>query len=201
MLRRIVLVSSLVTLLVAGLGTATAQAAKPKVNASGTASCTLSNGKAKVKPALVNGGTATSVAFSFKATLSCSGSSGVTSGKIKATGTSNSNDCGALANTGLPQTTSVVKWKGAAKYNPTTIVASNGNAVVGTAITIHVPSTGSNPPPGTTTITGSFAGEHAASTLVTDQTTLAFASACGSKKGLKGFTFNGTNGPSTLHIS
>lgn len=201
MIRKMVLVSSLVALLVAGLGATTAQAANPPVNATGTTNCTLSHGKAKVKPALMNGGTATSVAFSFKANLTCSGSSGVTSGKLKASGTSNSNDCAALANTGLPQTTSTIKWKGAAKYNPTTIVASNGNAVVGAAITIHVPSTGSNPPPGTTTLTGSFAGEHAASTLVTDQTTLAFASSCGSKKGLKGFTFNGTNGASTLHIS
>ncbi|MGZ4688109.1 MAG: hypothetical protein ACXVKA_05595 [Acidimicrobiia bacterium] len=192
---------SAVTLVLGGLGAASASAATPKVNASGTANCTLSNGKAKIHPALMNGGTATSVAFKFKASLSCSGSSGVTSGKIKATGTATSNDCAALANNGLPQTTSTVKWKGVGKYNPSTIVASNGNAEVGAAITIHVPSTGSNPPPGTTTITGSFAGEHAISTLVTDQTTVAFADACGSKKGLKGFTFNGVNGPSTLKIS
>jgi hypothetical protein len=201
MLRKILIMASAATLLTAGLATSTAQAATPKVNAAGTASCTLFGGKAKIKPGLMSGGTATSVAFSFKAKLSCSGSSGVTSGKLKASGTATSNDCNSLANTGLPQTVSTIKWKGTGKYNPTTIVASNGSAQVGAAITIHVPSTGPNPPAGTTTISGSFAGEHAASTLVTDQTTLAFATACGSKKGLKGFTFNGTNGASTLDIS
>ena len=62
------------------------------------------------------GGTATSVAFTFSDALKCSGVSGVTSGRFKASGTAGSNDCAALVNEGFPPVSGTITWKGAQHY-------------------------------------------------------------------------------------
>ncbi len=169
------------------------------VNASGTLACSVSKGKVVVAPGLRFGGTATSATFTFSGKLACTGSSGVKGGTFTATGTSASNDCGILSGQGIPTMTMTATWKG--KFNPSTIVFSDGNFSIGSAITIKLPSTGPNPPVGTTSVSGSFAFEPVSASFLADQTITAFAAACNDQvNGLTGFTATGVNGPSTLDI-
>jgi hypothetical protein len=193
-------VVTLAAVVVVGAGRP-AEGAAAKADASGTASCTMANGKLVISPPLSYSGTATSATFTFTAKLTCTGTSGVTGGTLKATGTSASNNCDPLATTGLPALTTTVDWKG--KFNPSTIVFSDGNFAIGSGVTITVPSTGPNPAAGTATVTGSFADEPAQATFVSDQLISTFLTGCSSTppKGLTGFTFTGVNGPSTLDIS
>ncbi len=194
----------LAALVVVGIGGSAAGASHvastARANASGTATCTMSKGKLVVSPPLSFTGTAPSANFTFTARLTCTGSSGVAGGTLSATGTSASNNCTPLATTGLPTLTATVDWKG--KFNPSTIVFSDGNFAIGSGITITVPSTGPSPVAGTSTITGSFAYEPAEARFVSDQLIDAFLSGCSSTTGgLSGFTFTGVNGASTLDIS
>jgi hypothetical protein len=212
MLRRfatvIVASSTLVIGVAAGSGPASALAAAGRaaraggvVAASGTLGCTMSKGAMAMSPGLYFGGTATSVTFSFTAKLDCAtGTSGVKGGTITASGTGASNDCGALAGTGIPTLTGTIRWKG--KFDPTAIVVSNGNfAISGSVVSIILPSTGPTPPAGTTSMTGSFADETATMSLVADQSVSEFAAGCyNTTKGLTGFTFTGTNGASTFTV-
>jgi hypothetical protein len=205
-LTRVLVAAVTALLLVVAVGAARAQGAvvthgssATDVNASGTLDCSVSKGKLVVDPGLVFGGTATSVTFTFSGKLTCTGTSGVTGGTFNATGTAATNDCGTLAGVGIPTLTATVDWKG--KFNPSTIVFSDGNFSIGSSLSILLPSTGPDPATGSATITGSFADEPAAATFVADQTIGAFQSACESTSGLTGFTFTGVHGTSTLDIS
>jgi len=178
-----------------------ASAAATSVAATGTANCTMAKGSMTTSPGLQFGGTATSETFTLSAKLACgSGSSGVKGGTISASGSGPSNDCGVLANTGVPTLVGTIDWKG--KFAPSSVVFSNGNfAITSSGISIVLPSTGPTPPAGTTTLTGSFADESVAVTLVADQSVSTFATGCyDHTTGLTGFTFTGVNGTSTLSV-
>lgn len=202
MMRRLVLTVTGAALAFSAMGTGAAEALKVPVNASGTAHCAVVSAKATLRPGLVIGGTATAVAFTLRASLACSGTSGVVSGKLTASGTTTTNDC---TSQDSPPTfaTAIIKWKApGARIISSTITASNGLATISADdLLIQVPSPGPNPPPGTTSISGSFAGEHAMTSLVTDQSGTDFIAACGTKKGIKILTFSGVHGPSTLDIA
>jgi hypothetical protein len=172
----------------------------PAVNASGTLDCTMSKGTLVVAPGLMFTGTAPSATFTFTAKLACTGSSGVKGGTLTASGTSASNNCGTLANAGIPRMTATIDWKG--RFNPSSIVFSNGNFSIASSVGIHLPSTGPNPPVGSTTVGGSFAFEPVAASFIADQSVAEFAAGCNnSTTGLTGFTFTGVNGASTLAIA
>ena len=183
------------------VGTTPSAAATPSNAASGSAICTMSKGSMTIAPGLQFGGTATAATFSLTAKLLCAyGSSGVKGGTIAASGTGPSNDCGILANTGVPAMSGTIRWKG--NFAPSTIDISNGNfAITGTGISIVLPSSGPSPPVGTTVVTGSFADERLSATLVVDQSVPTFAAGCNNQSsGLTGFTFTGVNGASTLTV-
>jgi hypothetical protein len=201
MMRKLALTITGAALAFSTLGTGAAHAMTVPVDASGTAHCTVA-GTATLRPGLVIGGTATTVSFLLHAQLTCSGASGVVRGKLVANGTTSTNDC--LSEDSPPTFGTVtVKWsKPRAKLNPSTITATNGLATISASdLLIQVPSPGPTPPAGTTSITGSFAGEHAVASLVTDQSGTDFISGCAIKKGVKKLTFSGINGPSTLDIA
>jgi hypothetical protein len=104
-----------------------------------------------------------------------------------------------LANQGIPAITTTIDWKG--KFEPSTIVFSNGGFSIGNKVGIDLPSAGPSPPAGSTTVTGSFAYEPAAANFIADQSITAFEQGCYSTTGLTGFTFNGSGGTSTLDIA
>ncbi len=159
----------------------------------------MSRGNLTVAPGLMFGGTAKSATFTFTAKLACSGTSGVKGGDLTATGTADSNDCIALAGQGIPTITATIDWKG--KFSPSTVVFSDGNFSIASAVSIKLPSTGPSPPVGTSTVTGSFADEPVAAIFNADQSVASFEAGCNNKtQGLTGFTFTGVNGPSTLTI-
>ncbi len=200
---RWLLIGAAVCLLLFGVGFRTQSAgavkAASKADASGTLGCVISKGKLVVSPGLMFTGTATSATFTFTGKLSCLGTAGITGGTFSASGTSDSNSCTLLATSGIPQLTATVDWKG--KYNPSTIVFSDGNFTLGKGITITAPSTGPSPPVGTSTVTGSFAYEPATVSFVADQTVAQLQAGCNETTGgLTGFTFTGINGASTLEI-
>jgi len=192
-----------VALLTLSLAPRVARAGEPRanrdVNASGTLGCTVSGGKLVVDPGLSFSGVAASATFTFTGKLACTGTSGVTGGRFTATGTSASNNCGTLAESGIPVITTTIKWYG--KFNPTTIVFSDGNFGIAESAIINLPSTGPNPATGTSTVTGSFAFEPATAKFVADQSIATFDAGCESTTGLTGFTFTGVYAPSTLDIS
>jgi hypothetical protein len=162
--------------------------AATKVDAHGTLHCAMT-GKVKVSPPLVFGGTAAGGAtFSAKiSTSSCSGTSGVTSVKGTFTAHLPSNDCTALALIPFPGGTfggaKPLKFKGGAKYNPSSInFTAGGTFTAATPIVMHVPGAGSSSIP-----SGSFQGQHATLTMSYDQSAETFATNCAPKtKGLKG---------------
>jgi hypothetical protein len=186
MARRFISFTAVVALtLGAGVVAATgASAGAPPVDAHGTLHCSVS-GKIKFTNPLTFGGPATPSTMAAKVKSgSCSGSSGVTSVKGNFTINLSSSDCTALALTNLPAATfgPGAKVKGAAKYNPTTIqYAAGGTFTAGAPITMTEPGVGSS------TVTGSFAGQHPTLHLVFDQSAGTLATNCTAKtKGLHG---------------
>lgn len=192
---------ALVSVLVpVSLATAADAGSAPPTVASGTLSCSFSKGTLTVSPGLMFGGTASSATFTFAGKLGCSGYSGIKGGEFTATGTSDSNNCSVLASQGIPQMTGTIDWKG--HYDPTGVVFSDGNFSIASSVSINLPSLGPNPPTGTTTVSGSFADEPIAATFIADQSVATFADGCNNTTtGLTGFTFDGTNGASTVEIS
>lgn len=162
-----------------------AQAAKPPVNASGTLSCTLKTGKVKISPPLLFFGTAGAATFKTKInTVSCSGTSGITSFKGELNATLPTNDCFALAAQPFPGATiTKTKLKGTGKYNP-----ANVTFTAGSTFTAANPIVMDMPGGGTSTISGgSFAGQSLSLHLVYEQPAETFATNCTAKtKGLKG---------------
>ena len=161
-----------------------AGAAAAPVDAHGTLTCSVS-GKVKFSTPLTFGSTAGPSAFTAKMkSISCSGSSGVTSFKGTFSAQLSSSDCNALAATGLPAASITgTKLKGASKYNPTTInFAAGGSFTASNPITMDEPGAGP-----LSTATGSFAGQHPTLHLVFDQTVTTLATNCQPKtKGVKG---------------
>ncbi len=203
MIRRIALAAGAAGFALSLVGAQVASAAAPMAGTGTVGTCTFT-GKAKIKPKLINGGTTTPVITKLKGTLSnCTGGSGdgatVTSGKVKGQITSaNNNDCAGLAVNGLAPFTASIKWKvspGSPKLLPTTVnfAASPPSAInlLGPNGSIQITLTGVN------AAGGSFVGNPVSSTATTDEKLADFLTACGAK-GLKGFTFTGVNGPSTL---
>jgi hypothetical protein len=184
MLRKVALVGSVIALAVAALGVGTAEAAKPKVNASGSLNCPVT-GKAKINPPLVFGGTGP-VSFVLKLKSgTCTGSSGVTAFKGTLTATLPTRDCLGLAPPAPFAAASIsqkVKLKGNQKFNPTAISFTQGGT-----FTVTNPITLSVPGNGTSSATGSFAGQNPSLFLVADQGVDTFAANCQPKtKGVKG---------------
>jgi hypothetical protein len=186
MARRFISLAAAVTLTL-GVGIATASGAgaakAPPANAHGSLHCSIS-GKVKFSTPLlfnVNSGPSTFTA-TFKSS-SCSGTSGVTSFKGTFSATLPSSDCLALATSNLPAASvSNTKVKGSAKYNPSTISYTAGGTFTAAApITMNEPGVGSS------SVTGSFAGQHPTLHLVFDQDATTLANNCTAKtKGLKG---------------
>jgi hypothetical protein len=203
MLRRFAVVATAASIAFGGFAVAAgaAGAAPVVVNAHGSANCSAS-GKAKISPALTNAVLIRTT--TVKVTLTCTGTSGVTGGKatIATTSATAQNGCTGLAS-GLGTFTGTIKWKGAAKYNPSTVAFSNGEAVIGTNIGFRLPSDGPTPAAGTSSFTGSFQGEHAISNVVLDIGFSDYLAACpGPKnKGIKKLSFTGVRGPSTFNIA
>ena len=185
MTRRFISLTAIVALtLGAGVVTTTgASAASAPVDAHGSLHCSVS-GKVKFSPTpLTFGGPATPTSFSAKVkSISCSGSSGVTSLKGVFAAALPTSDCNALG-AALPATTfGPAKVKGATKYNPTTIHYTAGGTIVPTN-----PISMTEPGAGSSTVAGSFAGQHPTIHLVFDQTVVSLATSCTPKtKGLKG---------------
>jgi len=101
----------------------------PPTNGTGIVTCNLV-GKMAVKPALVTGGTATSVAVKVTSKLKgCTADveTQIIGGSVTATGTWPTNDCDTVAATGLPTMQWTVKWqvaKGTQKLNPSVFTTS-----------------------------------------------------------------------------
>jgi hypothetical protein len=208
MVRRAMLAAAAAGLALSVVGVQVASAGPP-IAGTGTVSCTFI-GKAKIKPALIIGGTVSPVNTKLGGTLTCTSGTGdgatVTGGKVKGLITNpgpNANDCLGLAS-GLPGFTATVKWKVAkgapAKLLPTTVTFSAGTAgdinLAGPGgsieLTIH----------GVGAAGGSFLGNTITVVADTDQTLTAFTTACTPpSKGLKGFTFTALNAPSTVTVS
>jgi hypothetical protein len=181
MLRKIAIVGSTVALALVTFGTGTAHAAA-KVNASGTLHCSIT-GKVKLSSTLTFGGPpVVSNMVAKVAGTGCTGTSGVQSVKGQFVAPLPSSDCTALAALAFPQSTfsNKVKYKGAAKYNPSATTFSTGAFGVVDPVTLNVPGAG------TATTTGSFAGEDMVINFVFNESTTVFAGACGPKtKGVK----------------
>ncbi len=189
------------------MGTA-ALAAAP-VAGSGTVTCSFV-GKAKIKPALIIGGTLTPVTTKLKGKLTCTAGTAdgatIASGKVKGVITNtaaDANDCLGLATSGLPAFDADVKWKvtpGSPKLSNTTVnfaATPPGNinlAGPGGSIQLTLNGVGA--------AGGSFAGNPIVAVATTDQTLSDFTTACTPpSKGLKQFTFTGVNGTSTLSVN
>jgi hypothetical protein len=180
MLRKLVLVGSAVALGLTVLGGGVADAAKPKVNASGALTCSIS-GKAKITPPLQFGASGTSSFQTKLKSLSCSGSSGVTAFKGTLTATLPS-DCASILTFPAASISQKVKLKGTQKFNPTAIsFTAGGTFTVADPIVLNLPGAGSS------SATGSFAGQQPALMLVAQQGVDTFAANCQPKtKGVKG---------------
>ena len=176
-------------------------------------------GKAKIKPALIIGGTETPVTTKVagklgaktKAKIACSGGTGdgatvvggTVKGVINSTGT---NDCLALATVGLASFPVTIKWnvtKGSPKLFPTTwnVAATPPGAInlAGPGGSIQITLTGTGAATDAKGKPQSFVGSTITSVATTDETLTDFTAACTPPaKGLKAFNFNGINGPSTL---
>jgi len=161
---------------------ATGASAVAPVNAHGSMHCTLT-GTVKFVPGLVNGGTAGSsvTTMKFKST-GCTGTSHVTSLKGTLTATLTSNNCIDLATKPFPASTTTIKYKSATKYNASSLHYTTGAFTPTNPITFDEPGSGSS------TVTGSFAGQHPTLHFQLDQSVSALAAACGGK-GLKKMSF------------
>jgi hypothetical protein len=185
MARRLISLSAVVVLtLGAGIVTATGAGAKgAPLDVHGSLHCTVS-GKVKFSPTpLTFGGPATPTTFSAKVTSgTCTGSSGVTSLKGTFSAPLPSSDCAALGGAMPATTLGPAKLKGAAKYNASTTHYTAGGAIVAAD-----PITMTEPGAGSSTVTGSFSGQHPTLHLVFDQTAVSLATSCQPKtKGVKG---------------
>jgi hypothetical protein len=200
MLRKLLLAMVVILpLLIVGVPSSTFAAA-PTVAASGALNCSVTKGSLDISPSVLFGGTATSVVFTFSDTLECSGDSGVTSGRFKASGTADSNDCSNLVNAGLPPVSGSIKWKGAQRYTSSSVAFSNAAfSLANSDVGIDLPAAGADA--GTSTVSGSFAGQPITVGLVADQSAVELADGCYSSKGLAGLTFTGVAGASVLDIS
>jgi hypothetical protein len=167
------------TLGVSVFGASSTGAAVTPVNASGSLHCVVT-GKGKFVPPLILGGTTPATFTTKLKSSSCSGSSGVTSFKATLSMTMPTNDCLELLN--IPASTlGPAKLKGAAKYNPTTINFTTASATVTDPITMSLPG------PGSSSATGSFAGQTPTMYVQFDQGVEALTNNCQVKtKGLKG---------------
>jgi hypothetical protein len=164
-------------------GATAASAAKPVVNASGSLHCTIT-GKVKVAPTpLTFGGPATPTTMTAKIKSgTCTGSSGVTSFKGNYIANLPTSDCTALAiSTFPPSSITNAKLKGASKYNLTTLSFSTATFTAANPITFDAPGAG------TSSASGSFAGQEPTVHLTLDQSAETFATNCQPKtKGVKG---------------
>ena len=213
--KKLAITGAALALTVATVGAGTAFAAAPVAGTGSTGSC-LFTGKAQIKPAIVIGGTIpggpTKVGGKLGTkTTPCSGgtnegatlASGSVKGVIPAAAT---NDCLALATVGLNPFSLGVKWKtdkGAAKVLPSTInVAATppgGINLAGPGGSIQITLTGTGAATDAKGKPQSFVGNAFTTVATTDQTLADFTTGCTPpSKGLKGFTFTGVNGPSTL---
>lgn len=166
-----------------GVVAATGASAAAPVNAHGSMHCTVT-GTVKFKPGLVNGGTASSVAASMKLkSTSCSGTAHVTSLKGTLAATLTSNNCIDLATKPFPASNTTVKYKSATKYNASTIHYTTGAFTPTNPITFDEPGSGSS------SVAGSFVGQHPTIHLQLDQDVNALAAACAGK-GLKKMSFS-----------
>ena len=168
--------------------------------AAGALSCSVTSGTLALSPALGFSGTAASATFTFHLVLACSGPSGVTSGTYKGSGTAAGNDCATLATAGVPPVSGTIDWKGSARFAPSQVAFSNASfSLAASDIAISLPSGGVSP--GSATVTGSFAGQPVAASLVADQSVSTLAADCYAKGGLSKLSFDGVAGTSSLDIS
>lgn len=181
-------------------GARTSRAAGGTTAATGPLSCSVTSGTLSVSPPLSFGGSASTATFTFKLALACSGTSGVTSGTYKGSGTADSNACATLADSGVPPVSGTIGWKGPVRFAASNVAFSNASfSLANSDIAIALPSAGTTS--GTSTVTGSFAGEPLAVGLVADQSISTLAADCYAKSGLSKLSFTGVAGPSTLAIS
>jgi len=194
--RRIAVAATAVACGLGGLvaaGSSVAGAAKPPpFDATGTVSC-KGPGKVKLTPPLSNtpqAGTRTIVGkFNWNCTANGGGTTGnpavkVNTGKMAVSATASASDtCSTLLGTINVPFTADVKWKTAGgKVNPSHIVWSN---VDGSASGFDLPGTG-----GTSTVSGSYAGENATAHASINPNVLAsLASKCDGK-GIKKINFD-----------
>jgi hypothetical protein len=180
MFRRLVVVGSAMAVGFTLFGGGTAGAGAPPVNASGSLTCAIS-GKGKISPPLVTGAAGTSQFTAKLKSSSCSGSSGVTSFKGTLTATLPTNCLGILTFPAA-SVSQKVKLKGNQKFNPTALSFTAGGAfTVADPILLNLPGAGSS------SATGSFAGQNPALTLVAAEGVAQFATNCQPKtKGVKG---------------
>jgi hypothetical protein len=195
------IVAVVVVPMLVGVTPSSAFGARPTTAASGPLSCSITSGTLDISPPVSFGGTATAAVFTFSDKLKCSGTSGVTSGSFKASGTASSNDCAALATEGFPPVSGTIHWKGAQRYSPSTVDFSNGGfSLANSEVAVDLPATGASA--GTATVAGSFAGEPLAVSLVADQSISTLEAGCyNTQQGLAGLSFTGVAGPSVLDVS
>ena len=215
MFKKIAITTAALALTVGTVGATAAFAAAPVAGTGSTGSCVFT-GKAAIKPAIVIGGTApggpTKVSGKLGTkTTPCSGgtnegatlASGSAAGVIPAAAT---NDCLALATVGLNPFNITAKWKtdkGAAKLLPSTIAVAatppGGINLAGPGGSIQITLTGTGAATDAKNKPQSFVGNAFTVVATTDQTLTDFTTGCTPpSKGLKGFTFTGKLGPSTL---
>ncbi|MGZ6996003.1 MAG: hypothetical protein ACXVIM_12390 [Acidimicrobiia bacterium] len=205
MIRRFAIAATAVAIASGGLlatGSTFAGAAKPApFDASGAVHCT-GPGKVKLSPPLTNTPAAGTRTINGKFLWNCTnGGAGsptgnpavtVRTGKMTVTASAPGSDtCSTLLGTSPTTFTTDTKWKSSGgKVNPSHIVWSNVN---GTSTGFDLPGTG-----GTSTVTGSYAGENAtAHAAISSAELSALASKC-SGKGIKVIHFAPS---STLDLS
>jgi hypothetical protein len=171
MTRKLAILGATIALAVGVLGVGTAGAATP-VNAHGSLHCAIT-GKVKISPPMTFTASGTSTFTAKISSTSCSGTSGVTTFKGSLVATLPS-QCTMLVSGFPPSHMEKVKYKGAAKYNTSTVNFSNADFTVTDPITMTVPGAS-----GTSTVSaGSFTGQHPKITLVMDQSVSTFANNC-----------------------
>ena len=168
----------------------------PPVNASGSLHCAIT-GKVKIVPPLLFGGASPSATFTAKVkSTSCTGTSGVTSVKGTFSAVLATNDCIGLAALPFPMSAfGPVKYKGAAKYNTSTVSFTSGAFTVADPILLSAPGGGTS-----SVASGSFVGQQPSLTFAFEQPAATFATNCQAKtKGVKGtgglkkMTFSGSS--------
>ena len=163
-----------------------AHAAAPPINATGTANCTAV-GKIKASPALTIPATSGLTTVTTKVTISgCTGTSPVLSGKGTFVSTAPTNNCTSLGALHPFASTGTIKWKGTVKVNPSTVHFSDQSS------TLVDPLVSNAPGSGTSTVSGSFSGQHASAHYLLDQHQADLGTAC-TGKGIKKLSFSGAS--------